>query len=549
MPLADECSKTREELIEELHQLRREVALLKSAQPPSVGFRGSVPEWPDRLVDKMDQSVVLLNPQGSILEVNQTAILGCGMDRQAIIGRPLWTLKCWQVSRDVNCQLRRAIRQSAAGEVTRYETEVYGAANGQEIITIDLTLKPLRGEAGEVVSILAEGRDITERKNAEREVERKTEERRILYEQLKEFDQLKTQFFANVSHELRTPLTLILGPVRKQLECSKIAQEHRRALKVVERNAGLLLQRVNNLLDLSKLEADEMQAQYSRVDLAKLGRLVASHFEVLAEERDLNFAVKMPEKMAAEVDPEKLQRVLLNLLSNAFKFTPNGGTIAFTLHAQGERVVFSVHDSGAGIVPQKRNSIFERFRQGEINPERPLSGTGLGLSIVKEFVLLHHGEVSVSESPTGGAAFIVELPIRAPGHAAVFAAAAGRDLQLGPANGRGTPVLPASAEHRAKHAPLEHAVDSGCRRQSRYERLSGRNHQRGIPRGDGLRRPRRLPKSARASAGPDPDRHDDAAHERGRTRPPGAENAAARGRSHHAAHRQDGPSPARQVAQ
>ena len=371
MPLADECSKTREELIEELHQLRREVALLKSAHSDSAGSAGPVPEWPDRLVDEMDQCVVLLNPQGYLLEVNQTTLLGCGMDRQAIIGQPLWTLKCWQVSREVNCWLRRAIRQAAAGEVIRYETEVYGACRGQQIITIDLTLKPLRDKTGDVVSLLVEGRDITERKNAEREVERKTEERRILYEQLKEFDQLKTQFFANVSHELRTPLTLILGPVRKQLECPGVTEEHRRALRVIERNAGLLLQRVNNLLDLSKLEANEMRAQYSRVDLAKLGRLVASHFEVLTEERELSFAVEMPEKLPAEVDPEKLQRVLLNLLSNAFKFTPAGGTIALTLHAQGDRVVFCVQDSGAGVVPQKRRSIFERFRQGKSTGNAP----------------------------------------------------------------------------------------------------------------------------------------------------------------------------------
>ena len=200
-----------------------------------------------------------------------------------------------------------------------------------------------------------------------------------------------------------------------------------------------------------------MRAQYSWVDLAKLGRLVASHFEVLAEERDLNFAVEMPEKLPAEVDSEKLQRVLLNLLSNAFKFTPDGGTIALTLHAKGHRVVFSVQDSGAGVLPQKRHSIFERFRQGEIDQERAWSGTGLGLSIVKEFVQLHHGEVSVGESPAGGASFTVELPLRAPKGAPLFRCVRRMRPAIGdskPSRNSGLTSVPASpSEARPARTP------------------------------------------------------------------------------------------------
>ncbi len=412
MPLMDECSKTREELIEDLHALRRELALLKSLHLPAASDSAS--QWPLSLVDEMDQFVVLLDHKGHILEANRTTLCGCGLNRKEILGVPFWTLKCWQVSREVNIRLRRAIRQAASGRVIRYESDLSRVDSGQGLITIDLTLKPLADESGQVVSLLVEGRDITERKKAQREVERKTEERRILYEQLKEFDQLKTQFFANVSHELRTPLTLILGPIRKLLEAPKTPEENRRALRVVERNAGLLLQRVNNLLDLSKLEANEMHAHYSSVDMAKVGRLVASHFEVIAEDRDLTFHVEMPEKLPCEVDSEKIQRVLLNLLSNAFKFTPDGGTIAFHLEAKKDRMLLTVQDSGLGILPQQRHAIFERFRQCEKAQEQPLSGTGLGLSIVKEFVQLHKGTVCVEESAMGGASFCVDLPLCAP---------------------------------------------------------------------------------------------------------------------------------------
>ncbi len=414
MPKPKEGVKNREELLEEIEALHREVAQLKSAKENSLTESGSLQDWPDALVEEMHQFVVLLDPKGHVLAANQTMLKGCGGDLKAIRGAPFWTLKCWEVSRKVNTQLRRAIRQTAAGNATRFETEVFGAKRGKQLITMDLTLKPLKDEEGRIVSLLVEGRDISERIKAQRAVERKTEECRVLYEELKEFDQLKTQFFANVSHELRTPLTLILGPVRKQLECPELSETNQRALRVIERNAGLLLQRVNNLLDLSKLEANEMAAHYSCVNLAKLGRLAASHFEALAEERELGFFVEMPEEMMAEVDAEKIQRVLLNLLSNAFKFTPNGGTITLTLQEKNQAAVFSVQDSGMGIVPDQRNAIFERFRQGETSRTCSVGGTGLGLSIVKEFVQLHQGAVCAGESSTGGAAFRVELPLKAP---------------------------------------------------------------------------------------------------------------------------------------
>lgn len=426
MPIIDECSKTREELIEELHRLRREVALLKSTRPaPPIAVEPH-PDWPVSLIEEMDQIVVLLDSQGHVLEANQTAFDHFGLPRNEVLSAPLWSLKCWRISREVNNKLRRAIRRVISGKAIRYETEIGNAAQTKCPTTLDLSLKPLRDESGQTVSVLVEGRDITERKNAEREVERKTEEHRVLYEQLKAFDQLKTRFFANVSHELRTPLTLILGPVRKQLDCTQTDSKLRKALHVIERNAGLLLQRVNNLLDLSKLEANEMQAQYACVDLAKLARLVASHFEVVAEERDLSFNMEMPDTLFAEVDCEKIQRILLNLLSNAFKFTPNGGAIALTLGEINHKAVFTVQDSGAGVVPSQRKTIFERFRQGDCPVNQPLAGTGLGLSIVKEFVQLHQGAVSVGEASTGGASFRVELPLKAPQGTQLISTAPGK---------------------------------------------------------------------------------------------------------------------------
>jgi PAS domain S-box-containing protein len=371
-------------------------------------------DWAGSLLDHLYQYVALLDPAGNVREANHPLLSGSGGTREELIGRPFWESRFWQTSRQTNEQLRRAIRAAAGGRFVRYEAEVFGTGGGTKLVTIDFTIKPLRDQRGRVVRLLAEGRDITERKAAERQTKRESDAQQASYEKLKEFDRLRTHFFANVSHELRTPLTLILGPIRNRLERPDLDDAERRELQIVERNAGLLLKRVNNLLDLSKLEADEMSAQYEQTDLACLGRFVASHFESVAEERDIDFVVENPEILLGDADIEKVQRILLNLLSNAFKFTPDGGTIAFTLHEDGGKAVYVVQDSGVGICPKMRERIFERFRQVDHGAHSTLGGTGLGLSIVKEFVALHGGRVSVGESPGGGAAFTVELPLAAP---------------------------------------------------------------------------------------------------------------------------------------
>ena len=235
-----------------------------------------------------------------------------------------------------------------------------------------------------------------------------------LYEKTRELDELKTQFFANVSHELRTPLTLILGPIGKRLASGGLDAAERRDLEVVDRNARLLYRHVSDLLDVAKLEAGRMKMLYAQADLAKLVRFIASHFESLAAERQIRFAVDGPATLPAQVDAEKCERTLLNLLSNAFKFTPAAGAVSLTLKTEGDRAVIQVQDTGPGVPTELREAIFEPFRQGESGTDRRFGGTGLGLAIVKEFVGLHGGKVAVADVTGGGALFTVRLPLAAP---------------------------------------------------------------------------------------------------------------------------------------
>ncbi len=244
-----------------------------------------------------------------------------------------------------------------------------------------------------------------------------------MYEKVRELERLKTDFFANVSHELRTPLALVLGPTEKLLSGS-LPDGERRDLEVVARNARLLMRHVNDLLDLSKLEAGKMRVDYARADVASVVRLVASHFDSLAQQRHIEFRVEASEVVTADFDSGKIQRVILNLLSNAFKFTPSGGQIRCVARRASGRVAIEVADSGPGVRPDLRAAIFERFRQGDGGSTRRFGGTGLGLAIAKDFVELHGGSIGVGQAAEGGADFLVELPVEAPAGASLRDASA-----------------------------------------------------------------------------------------------------------------------------
>ena len=238
------------------------------------------------------------------------------------------------------------------------------------------------------------------------------QEERVRAEALAELDRAKTTFFSNISHEFRTPLALLLSPIEDALadEAHPLASEQRDRLEMVWRNGLRLLKLVNTLLDFSRIEAGRMQALFEAVDLATFTADLASTFRSAIERAGLAFVVDCPPlPEAIDIDREMWEKIVLNLLSNALKFTFEG-QITVTLRLVGQMVELEVRDSGVGIAQEEQGLIFERFHRVRHTRARTFEGSGIGLALVQELVRMHGGTIRVSSALGKGTAFTVSLP-------------------------------------------------------------------------------------------------------------------------------------------
>jgi signal transduction histidine kinase len=234
-------------------------------------------------------------------------------------------------------------------------------------------------------------------------------------EGLRELDHAKTSFFHNVSHEIRTPLTLILGPIDHLLqnrtsELSPLVAENLRGIRI---NALRLLKMVNTLLDFAKLEAGREKVSITGFKLDDLVDLVGPMFTQTAQEKGVALEIRAASKQASIwSDFEKVEKILVNLVSNALKFTPSGGRISVTSSFDGERFELRVQDTGVGIAPEHHERIFERFSQIDNQAQASTRGTGIGLAMVRDYVRLLGGEIRLESELGRGATFVVHLPVR-----------------------------------------------------------------------------------------------------------------------------------------
>ncbi len=254
---------------------------------------------------------------------------------------------------------------------------------------------------------------------------------RLETQKLHEIDEIKNSFFANISHEFRTPLTLILGPAKQLLQGSK-DEKIKSAADLIHRSAKKLNRLVDELLDISKIESGEMKLNACSENLVSLVRDITLPFSPLADRKKINFRLNCEEnEIIAYVDKDKFEKILNNVLSNAFKFTPEGGTVEVTITCQAELVsaspkqnkipkqacltarqvrddklvVISIRDTGIGIPKDQLDKIFNRFYQVDGSHTRDQEGTGIGLSLTKELIELHKGKIEVESEESKGSVF------------------------------------------------------------------------------------------------------------------------------------------------
>lgn len=239
------------------------------------------------------------------------------------------------------------------------------------------------------------------------EIEHQKQQLIILNEKIKEVNDQKVRFFMNVSHEVRTPLTLIVSPLEKWI---KNVQDPALLadLTRMKKNTDRLTRIINQLLDFQKIESDKTQLNISNKDIVSFTTTVKSLFDELAETRNIHYSFTS-NKPSAQLwfDADKMEKILVNLLSNAFKFTQDNGTIAVDLHCYDEKISITVSDNGTGISKDKQPLVFDRFYTDSSDNK---TGTGIGLHLTQEFVKMHGGKISLESDPNKKTVFTIEIP-------------------------------------------------------------------------------------------------------------------------------------------
>jgi PAS domain S-box-containing protein len=285
---------------------------------------------------------------------------------------------------------------------------------------IEVRSVPIYGEMGGIEGIQGTVHDISAKKQAELKLQEANDQLAIKNTELARATKLKDEFLATMSHELRTPLNAILGNSEILLEeiHGDINDKQRKSLNSIERSGQHLLSLINDILDLSKIEAGQLELQYLPISVESLCSNSISFIQPQSQQKQIQLRTQIDPALPTRFqgDERRLRQVLINLLNNAVKFTPQGGLVSLTVQSNPaqQTLQFSVHDTGIGIAPEDLQKLFQSFVQIDSKLNRQYDGTGLGLTIVKRIVELHGGRVMVESAVGQGSCFTIELPWQQP---------------------------------------------------------------------------------------------------------------------------------------
>ncbi len=351
------------------------------------------------IIDSLFGFVGLFSLEGNLIDCNRTAIESAGLTMQDVLGRLFWETQGWDGDPEEQARVKQMIMRAATGEVVRFETRVLD--RNQQRVVIDFTFGPLRDQQGAICNIVGHGVDITARKQAEVEL--------LNAKETAEFaSRAKSEFLANMSHEIRTPMNGIIGLTEVLLDTKLDADQHE-YLTLVQGSAAALLTIINDILDVSKIEAGKLRLEIRAFDLRDLVHDTLRGLRVAAGAKNLSLVSRVEPDVPALVrgDPGRLRQILVNLIGNAIKFTDRGEvSVTINRSADGADVLcFSVNDSGIGIPAEKQSVIFEAFTQVDGSFTRRFGGTGLGLTIASRLTQMMGGRIWVESQEGHGSTF------------------------------------------------------------------------------------------------------------------------------------------------
>ncbi len=382
------------------------------------------------IVESSDDAIIATDLNGVVVSWNKGAELLFGFPAHEMHGRSMSVVS----PPDRRHEFGEHIRMLADGNRLTHVETVRLRRDGTRV-DVSLTLSPLRGDDGAPVGFAGIVREITQQKRLETQREGLLLKERLARaeaetaqtllteqnERLRELDRLKDEFVSLVSHELRTPLTSISGYLELLLdgEAGELTEEQRRLLRIVDRNSGRLLHLVGDLLFLAQVDSGKLTVDLAEVELDGLVAECVEAAQPVAADKRVQLTSDVTPVPVTVGDRSRLAQLLDNLISNAIKFTPEGGRVELRLVPENGNAVLEIADTGIGIPLEEQDKLFERFFRSSTATEHAIQGTGLGLSIARAIVERHDGTIGLDSAPGTGTTVRVSIPLRSPSSASL----------------------------------------------------------------------------------------------------------------------------------
>ena len=353
------------------------------------------------IVQNSDDAIIGKNIDGTITSWNKGAEQVYGYSAEEVLGRPISIIEPDNLKGEIK-QLADEVKQGK--NVKHYETS--RLKKDGTIINVSVTLSPVFDQYGKLVAISCIGGDIIEKKIAEKLIEEK--------KMAEVANRTKNDFLAKISHELRTPLNSIIGfsDMLHEQAYGEMNEKQLRVTGYISKSGKHLLKLINNILDISKVEAGKMELNYKNFELAAKLNLIRNLLSPIADRKSIKIEIYMDSKLTSIcADEDKFAQIMYNLVDNAIKFSYENSLVKIGARKKGDLVEITVEDTGIGIKVENEYKLFKPFSQIDSFSSRKSQGTGLGLSLVKQIVHLHGGYVWFRSNPSKGSTFAFAIPI------------------------------------------------------------------------------------------------------------------------------------------